>query len=84
MQQEHLHQQTAIIAHVITKRDKAAVTHPPCIAVKLASEEEACHSRWKLLNVDDLCRVTLHNGQLPGVALALVLRVLALQHSCLY
>ena len=44
-------------------------------------KQEALHSSLQLGNVHDLCKVALHNGQLLGVTLALVLRVLPLQCS---
>ena len=44
-------------------------------------KQEALHSSLQLGDVHDLCKVSLHNGQLLGVALALVLGVLPLQCS---
>lgn len=42
-------------------------------------KQEALHPSLQLRDVHDLCKVALHNGQLVGVALARVLRVLSLQ-----
>ena len=44
-------------------------------------KQEALHSSLQVGDVHDLRKVALHNGQLLGVALALVLRVLPLQCS---
>ena len=42
-------------------------------------KQEALHSSLQLRDVHDLSKVALHNGQLLGVALALVLGMLPLQ-----
>lgn len=42
-------------------------------------KQEALHPSLQLWDVHDLCKVAFHNGQLVGVALAHVFRVLPLQ-----
>ena len=44
-------------------------------------KQEALHSSLQLGDVHDLSKVALHNGQLLGVAFALVLGVIPLQCS---
>ena len=48
---------------------------------KLAGKDEAVDALLQSGNVHDLCEVTFHGAQLPGITCALVLGMLALEHN---